>query len=146
MTNRLWLFRQAATLLLLGLARGGDTPQILETQGAPVVQDSRTKYDTEIQTGGSQSTPYASVRTLSGTSDQGHPFQRAADDTPDRLYWPEGLRASKTSPWRSLGQPQASQNSPETAPQFWRPEAVAMHPAGSVLAVAGDYTATAECH
>ena len=107
------LLTLVAAVLLLALTNGErsmDAPTILETEGVPVFPESRTKYDSNLNTGGHQSNPYASVRTLMGTSDQGHPFQRGGKD-----------------------------NSAQTNPQFWMPEAVAMHPAGSVLAVAGKH-------
>ena len=86
---------------------------ILETPGHPLVHETNTRYDSTDKT---SILPTVGVFTLSGMSDAGHPHQRPEDENfPEPLHWPEGLKASKTSPFRSLGQPDWTRNRPEVS-------------------------------
>lgn len=77
----------------------------------------------------------AATRTLAGDGNPGHPHD--STDQHSNLYdkraifWPEGVRASPKIPRRVVGGGEAS--------RFWRPEAVAVHPLVTTIAIADAY-------
>jgi len=74
---------------------------------------------------------YRAVRTIAGAETPGHSFDGSSLNPRRTVFWPEGIRAAPDISLNNLAD--------SSDVKFWRPSDVAVHPMGTVAAVADTY-------